>query len=292
MSIRRLGLVLGDQLSFDLPSLQALDPQQDAVLLAEVAAETDYVPHHPQKIALIFSAMRHFAEALRERGWRVHYVKLDDAQNSGSLPDELQRWATQLRASEVHISECGEWRLEDELKRSGVPITWHADSRFICSRDEFARWAEGRKQLRMEFFYREMRRKTGLLINGDGTPVGGARGLLRPVDWLRLGQLVANHGTWQGQTLIDTGYMDFMTAPSPASPEYGGMVWRQPSDMIPADLRARLPQDMVWFAGHMGQFMVVVPSRQLVVLRMGVAFDKDLARTQTMALAADLLAAL
>lgn len=129
-------------------------------------------------------------------------------------------------------------------------------------------------------------------LDASGTPVGGARGLLRPVDWLRLGQLVANHGTWQGQTLIDTGYMDFMTAPSPASPEYGGMVWRQPSDMIPADLRARLPQDMVWFAGHMGQFMVVVPSRQLVVLRMGVAFDKDLARTQTMALAADLLAAL
>lgn len=101
MSIRRLALVLGDQLSFDLPSLQALDPQQDAVLLAEVAAETAYVPHHPQKIALIFSAMRHFAEALRERGWRVHYVKLDDGQNSGSLPGELQRWAAQLQAAEV-----------------------------------------------------------------------------------------------------------------------------------------------------------------------------------------------
>ena len=174
MTTRRLALILGDQLSFDLPSLQALDPQQDAVLLAEVAAETDYVPHHPQKIALIFSAMRHFAEALRERGWRVHYVRLDDAQNSGSLPAELQRWAAQLQAAEVHITECGEWRLEDELKRSGVPIVWHADNRFICGRDEFARWAEGRKQLRMEFFYREMRRKTGLLINGDGTPVGGA----------------------------------------------------------------------------------------------------------------------
>ncbi|HEX5842028.1 MAG TPA: cryptochrome/photolyase family protein, partial [Pseudomonas sp.] len=137
MSIRRLALVLGDQLSFDLPSLQALDPQQDAVLLAEVAAETAYVPHHPQKIALIFSAMRHFAEALCERGWRVYYVKLDDAQNSGSLPGELQRWAAQLQAAEVHITECGEWRLEDELKRCGLPITWHADSRFICGRGEF-----------------------------------------------------------------------------------------------------------------------------------------------------------
>jgi deoxyribodipyrimidine photolyase-related protein len=174
MSIRRLALVLGDQLSFDLPSLEALDPQQDTVLLAEVAAETDYVPHHPQKIAVIFSAMRHFAEALRERGWQVHYVKLDDPDNSGSLPGELQRWATHLQAGEVHMTECGEWRLEDQLRRCGLTINWHTDRRFVCARDEFARWAEGRKQLRMEFFYREMRRKTGLLLNGDGTPVGGA----------------------------------------------------------------------------------------------------------------------
>lgn len=129
-------------------------------------------------------------------------------------------------------------------------------------------------------------------LDASGTPVGGARGLLRPVDWLRLGQLVANHGQWQGQTVIDPNYMDFLKAPSPASATYGGMIWRQPSDMIPAELRARLPQDMVWFAGHMGQFMVVVPSRNLVVLRMGVAFDKELARKQTMALAADLLESL
>ena len=174
MSARRLALVLGDQLSFDLPSLQALDPQRDAVLLAEVAAETDYVPHHPQKIVLIFSAMRHFAQALRERGWQVHYVKLDDPHNSGSLPSELQRWAAHLQVDEVHLTECGEWRLEHALQASELPITWHADSRFICARGEFASWAEGRKQLRMEFFYREMRRKTGFLMNGDGTPIGGA----------------------------------------------------------------------------------------------------------------------
>ena len=99
--MRRLALVLGDQLSFDLPSLQVLDPTTDAVLLAEVAAETDYVPHHPQKIALIFSAMRHFAEALRQRGFCVHYVSLEDPDNSGSLSGELQRWSERLAAREV-----------------------------------------------------------------------------------------------------------------------------------------------------------------------------------------------
>ncbi|MBB1517937.1 cryptochrome/photolyase family protein [Aquipseudomonas guryensis] len=174
MSVHRLALVLGDQLSFDLAALQALDPASDVVLLAEVAEEAAYVPHHPQKIALIFSAMRHFAEALRARGWRVIYTRLDDADNSGSLVGELQRWAAKLEATEVHVTECGEWRLEQVLHDSGLPLTWHADRRFLCGRAEFAAWAKGKKQLRMEYFYREMRRKSGLLLNGDGTPVGGA----------------------------------------------------------------------------------------------------------------------
>jgi deoxyribodipyrimidine photolyase-related protein len=174
MRARRLALVLGDQLSFDLASLQGLDPAQDVVLLAEVAEEAGHVPHHPQKIALIFSAMRHFAAALRERGLRVQYVRLDDADNSGSLPGELPRWADRFGVHEIHLSECGDWRLEQALRHCGLPIHWHADQRFLCSREAFAAWSSGRKQLRMEYFYREMRRRSGLLMNGDGTPVGGA----------------------------------------------------------------------------------------------------------------------
>ncbi len=174
MSAHRLALVLGDQLSFDLSALQALDPASDVVLLAEVMGEATYVPHHPQKIALIFSAMRHFAEALSARGWRVVYVRLDDADNSGSLVGELQRWVAELAVAEVHVTECGEWRLEQALRDSDLPLTWHADRRFLCGREEFAVWAKGKKQLRMEYFYREMRRKSGLLMNADDTPVGGA----------------------------------------------------------------------------------------------------------------------
>ncbi|CAI8805601.1 (6-4) photolyase [Pseudomonas sp. IT-P2] len=173
-TIRRLCLVLGDQLSFDLASLQALDAERDTVLLVEVMEEASHVPHHPQKIALIFSAMRHFAQALRDQDIRVEYVTLDDPQNSGSVPGELNRWQALLQAEQVHITECGDWRLELSMKESGLPIHWHADTRFLCSREEFAAWAEGKKQLRMEFFYREMRRKSRLLLNGDGSPVGGA----------------------------------------------------------------------------------------------------------------------
>ena len=170
----RLALVLGDQLAFDLAALKALDKRSDHILMAEVAAETRYVPHHPQKIAFIFSAMRHFAKTLRQRGWQVSYVALDDPDNTGALPSELERWAKKLDASEVHLTECGEWRLEQALKKSRLPLIWHADTRFLCGRDEFARWAEGKSHLRMEFFYRDMRRKSRLLLHPDGSPEGGS----------------------------------------------------------------------------------------------------------------------
>ncbi|MBA4109277.1 MAG: hypothetical protein C0487_06775 [Leptothrix sp. (in: Bacteria)] len=127
--------------------------------------------------------------------------------------------------------------------------------------------------------------------DASGTPVGGARGVLRPVDWLRLGQLVAQGGQWQGQTLIAPSAMNFLVAASPASAEYGGFIWRQPATAIPESVRVRLPADLVWFAGHMGQFLVIVPSQNLVVLRMGVSFEKDLARTQVFEAVADLIEA-
>lgn len=170
----RLCLVLGDQLSFDLASLQGLNKDRDTVLLVEVMEEASHVPHHPQKIILIFSAMRHFAEALRQQGFQVQYVTLDDPKNSGTVKGELQRWQALTHSDEIHITECGDWRLEHALKDCELAIQWHPDSRFLCTRTEFSDWAKGKKQLRMEFFYREMRRKSGLLLNGDGSPVGGA----------------------------------------------------------------------------------------------------------------------
>lgn len=170
----RLGLMLGDQLSFDLAILKVLDPGRDVLLMAEVDGEARYVPHHPQKIVLVFSAMRHFAKALQDRGWRVEYVRLDDPDNSGSIVGELRRWRKILKADEMHVTECGEWRLEQALRDSRLPLVWHADQRFLCSRQAFARWAKGRTSLRMENFYHGMRKRCGLLLEPDGSPVGGS----------------------------------------------------------------------------------------------------------------------
>ena len=168
----RLILILGDQLSLDIAALRCADITRDYVVMAEVMAEGTSVPHHPQKIVLILTAMRKFAAQLRGQGWRVLYSALDDPDNSQSIGGELLRRAVETGAQSVLATQCGEWRLRAVLDDLPLPVAQLPDDRFICSEVEFAAWAEGRKQLRMEYFYRDMRRKTNLLMDGD-KPSGG-----------------------------------------------------------------------------------------------------------------------
>ena len=170
----KLGIVLGDQLSPNLPTLNALNRNTDRVVMAELAEEASYVKHHQQKVALIFSAMRHFARDLQEAGWRVDYYRYGEHE----FPDfETLLTATAQDAEEVVVTHCGEYRLQQRIdthwhKACGIPVTCLDDNRFLCSTAFFWQWASSKKQLRMEFFYREMRRHTGLLMEGD-EPVGG-----------------------------------------------------------------------------------------------------------------------
>ncbi|MEM8741368.1 MAG: cryptochrome/photolyase family protein [Pseudomonadota bacterium] len=168
----RLVLVLGDQLNPGLSALRAADKAQDVIVMAEVMAEATYVPHHRQKIVLVLAAMRKFAKRLAAEGWAVAYTPLDDPENAGSIAGELMRRAAQHGATAVLATAPGEWRLRALLDDLPLPVTQLPDDRFLCSEDAFAAWAEGRKALRMEYFYREMRRKTGLLMDGT-EPAGG-----------------------------------------------------------------------------------------------------------------------
>ncbi|MFM5913762.1 MAG: cryptochrome/photolyase family protein [Chakrabartia godavariana] len=164
-------LILGDQLSPGLSALRQGDPATDIVLMAEVMEEASYVRHHRKKIAVVFAAMRHFAEELRGLGWTVDYVRLDDPANSGSLTGEVARAKARHGLDRVVVTEPGEWRLMEAM-RSWPGVTLRTDDRFLADRHGFADWAEGRSGLRMEHFYRLMRRKTGLLMDGD-KPAGG-----------------------------------------------------------------------------------------------------------------------
>lgn len=169
-------LVLGDQLSKHLSSLEAGDKSSDRVLMCEVVEEATYVKHHKKKIALVFSAMRHFAEELRDDGWQVDYVQLDDEANSGSFTGEVNRAVERLGPGRLIVTEPNEWRVMEMMKawREELDVTVEIldDDRFIATHGEFENWAADRKQLRMEYFYRDMRRKTGLLMDGD-KPQGG-----------------------------------------------------------------------------------------------------------------------
>jgi len=175
-SCRNLILVLGDQLTPGLSSLKRADPARDRVLMVEVVEEATYVRHHKKKIAFLFSAMRHFAGELRAIGWTVDYVTLDAEGNSGSFKGEVERAVARHGPERIVVTEPGEWRVLEDMKgwadAFGLPVDIVTDSRFLCDLPAFRAWASGRKQLRMEHFYREMRRKTGLLMEG-GDPVGG-----------------------------------------------------------------------------------------------------------------------
>lgn len=168
--------ILGDQLSHNLASLRAVTPASAVVLMMEVAEEATYVPHHPQKIALFFSAMRHFAEELRNAGWTVDYVTLDDPANTGDFAGEVERAAARHGASSIVTVAGGEWRVVESQRswaeRARLPLTILDDDRFLCTIEQFAGWAKGRKRMIMEDFYRIMRRQTGLLMDGE-QPIGG-----------------------------------------------------------------------------------------------------------------------
>ena len=159
-----------------MSALKGQDKADTVILMVEVDEETTYVPHHKAKIAYILSAMRHHAGSLREAGWTVDYVKLDDAENSGSFTGEMARAIERHNPTTIRVTEAGEWRvramLDSWADRFDGPVSILPDDRFLANHEEFEIWAEGRKQLRMEFFYRDMRRKSILLMDGE-KPVGG-----------------------------------------------------------------------------------------------------------------------
>jgi deoxyribodipyrimidine photolyase-related protein len=169
--------LLGDQLSPNISALRGADPADSVVLMMEVDEEATYVRHHRKKIAFLFSAMRHHAAALRGAGWTIDYVRLDDPENSGSFTGEVARAIERHAPARIVATEPGEWRVAQAMElwpdKFDVPVDLREDDRFIASHAEFDAWAADRKQLRMEFFYREMRRKTGLLLDAAGKPEGG-----------------------------------------------------------------------------------------------------------------------
>jgi deoxyribodipyrimidine photolyase-related protein len=175
--MRNLLVVLGDQLNLDASAFDGFDPRVDAVWMAEVAQESEHAPSTKPRIAVFLAAMRHYRDALRSRGVTVHYTELEAPENVQTLAGELERISRKLKPERLIVTEPGEhrvWRdLEGAAAALGLPLEVRVDRHFFCTRDEFKRHAAGRKQLRMEYFYRELRRKHDVLLDPHGDPEGG-----------------------------------------------------------------------------------------------------------------------
>ena len=138
--------------------------------MAEATDESTHIWSSKQRITLFLAAMRHFAQDIREEGLPLEYVELHE----GSLGAALTEALRSHKPERVVLVQPGDWRVLESLKKAvgETPFELREDRHFLCSLPEFAAHAKGRKQLRMEFFYREMRRRHNVLMSGD-SPEGG-----------------------------------------------------------------------------------------------------------------------
>ena len=170
-----LCVILGDQLSSNISSLKNFKKNQDKILMMEVFNEATYANHHKKKLVLVFSAMRHFAKELQEKGVSVTYSKINKSQDN--FTNELSNQCKKIQPKRIVITHPGEYRVLQEIKKwekvLKIPVSIVDDDRFFCTIDEFKKWTEGRKELRMESFYQMMRKKYQILIDNNGKPKGG-----------------------------------------------------------------------------------------------------------------------
>ncbi len=182
VGVRNLVIVLGDQLDQQSSAFDGFDPALDAVWMAEVDEESTHVWSAKQRIAVFLSAMRHFAAHVRARGFTVRYTRLETQQETATagstLAGELARSINHLKPSALVITAPGDWRVLQALRavaqREGLPFDLRDDRHFFSTVRDFAVHAKGRKQLRLEYWYRELRMKYAILLEDDGkTPLGG-----------------------------------------------------------------------------------------------------------------------
>ncbi len=178
---RHLVIVLGDQLDESSSAFDDFDLAQDVVWMAEVMEESTHVWSAKQRTTLFLSAMRHFVVSLRERTsaskpWQIDYTALDDTANTGTLASELARAIARHQPAKLILTAPGDWRVLQAMRsvasQASLDLDLRDDRHFFTTVRDFAAHAKGRKQLRLEYFYRELRHKTGILMEGKN-PVGG-----------------------------------------------------------------------------------------------------------------------
>jgi deoxyribodipyrimidine photolyase-related protein len=164
-------LVLGDQLNRSIPPLRDAEPGRTRVVLIESEGLARELPHHKQKLVLVFSAMRHFAREMEEAGFAVDYYRGE------SFADGLARHLTAHPGAVIEVARPADFGYEERLREAaaeeGGTLRVVENALWLTSEEEFDEWAEGRKSLRLEYFYRTVRTRRGWLVDSAGEPVGG-----------------------------------------------------------------------------------------------------------------------
>jgi deoxyribodipyrimidine photolyase-related protein len=177
-SVRLLLLVLRDQLDPEAAVLQDADPVRDAIAMTEAPYGQQRFPEHKQRLALCFSAMRHYRDARRADGFTVHYQPADAEDVADDVADFLRQQIDAHQPERVVLTEPGRHgdlhRLQAVADDADVPLEVQADNHFLCTHQRFDVWADGRSSLTMEYFYRMMRKEHRVLLDEDGAPIGGA----------------------------------------------------------------------------------------------------------------------
>jgi len=187
-----LRLLLGDQLNHQHSWFQSIDPNITYIFI-EARSETDYVRHHIQKVAAFFAAMRAFAQQLERSGHQVIYIKLDEVSNQGGILENLIHCSIGYNQIEYQLPD--EWRVDQELQmlsqKTELPVKVYDTEHFLSGRTDLESFFKGKKTYLMESFYRHMRVKHNILMQGGAQPEGGQWNFDHD-----------NRQTWKGQVAI------------------------------------------------------------------------------------------
>jgi len=163
-------LILGDQLNRQHSWYSEKD---DGVLylIAELHQETVYVKHHIQKLCGFFAAMANFAQSLKDDGHQVRYYSLDESGQFASLSHMISSLCLQHNVSRFDYQAPDEYRLSQQLLAldlgPDIDVFCYDSEHFLLPKDEISQYINAGAHNRMESFYRKMRKRFYVLMEGD-----------------------------------------------------------------------------------------------------------------------------
>lgn len=170
MKNKTLRLLLGDQLNSNHSWFATVDDSVTYVMM-EVRTETDYAVHHIQKIVGFFAAMRAFAEMLQSRGHQVMYLKINDPDNLHSFEANLEMMLKNADYTKFEYQLPDEYRVDVALRNFAselsIPVSVYDTEHFFSTRTELGAFFQGKKTFLMESYYRALRKKHQILMEGD-----------------------------------------------------------------------------------------------------------------------------